>query len=109
MHARTPIATFATVLLSTGLLAACASNGAALRTAQDGSDGYAIPDGAVEDVSTASNGDTVHEYRVQGQLRMIKVVPLRGPTYYLLDRNGDGKVNQADGEAPAVYYKLFSW
>lgn len=109
MRTKTPIAIFATALFSTGLLAACASSGDALRTSQDGSKGYAVPDGAVEDVTTASNGDVVHEYRVQGQLRMVKVVPLRGPTYYLLDRNGDGKVNQEDGEAPAVYYKLFSW
>lgn len=109
MRTKLPIAMLATALVASGLLAACASGGEALRTAQDGSDGYPVPAGAVEDIIAASNGDTVHEYRVQGQLRMVKVVPLRGPTYYLMDRNGDGKVNQEDGEAPAVYYKLFSW
>lgn len=97
------------LLLSAGMLAACASSGEALPVPQTAGDGYAVPEGAVEAVRTESNGDTVYEYRVQGQLTMIKVVPARGPTYYLVDRNGDGKVNPEDGEAPATYYKLFSW
>lgn len=98
---RTPI-----VMLAILLLSACASGGEALPQAADGT--YAIPEGAVEAVRTESNGDVVSEYRVQGQLRMVKVVPVRGPTYYLVDSNGDGKVDPKDG-GPATYYKLFSW
>lgn len=91
------------------LLSGCASSGEALPVPQTSDGGYAVPEGAVEAVRVQDNGDTVYEYRVAGQLRMVKVVPARGPTYYLVDRNGDGKVNPEDGEAPAAYYQLFSW
>ena len=99
----------AVLLLSTAMLGACASSADGPRPMPAGNEAFVVPDGAVEDIRTETNGDKVYEYRVQGQLRMVKVVPLRGPTYYLVDRNGDGKVNPEDGEAPAVYYKLFSW
>ena len=56
------------------------------------------------------NGDTVQEYRIGGQLRMVKVTPPRGPSYYLYDRDGDGALDrdQAD-DIPQTYWKLFSW
>ena len=38
------------------------------------------------------NGDTIEEYRVAGQLRMVKVTPARGAPFYLYDRNGTGRV-----------------
>jgi Protein of unknown function (DUF2782). len=100
---RTPI-----VMLAVLLLSACASSGEALPVPQTADGAPAIPEGAVEAVRTEDNGDVIHEYRVQGQLRMVKVVPARGPTYYLIDRNGDGKVDPRDG-GPATYYRLFSW
>ncbi|MBS0357190.1 MAG: DUF2782 domain-containing protein [Proteobacteria bacterium] len=34
--------------------------------------------------------DTVEEYRVNGQLYMIKVTPPNGPSYYLYDDVGQG-------------------
>lgn len=41
---------------------------------------------------------------------MVKVVPARGPTYYIYDRNGDGVVDERDNRGgPMTYYKLFSW
>lgn len=98
----------AALVASAGLLSACASSGEALPVPQTADGTQAIPEGAVEAVHVESNGDTVYEYRVQGQLRMVKVVPARGPTYYLVDSNGDGKVDPKDG-GPATYYKLFSW
>jgi len=58
---------------------------------------------------TEANGDVVTEYRVAGALKMIKVVPSRGPTYYVYDRDGDGKLDWSKGEAPLTYYKLYSW
>jgi len=58
---------------------------------------------------TESNGDVITEYRVAGALRMVKVVPSRGPTYYVYDRDGDGKLDWQKGEAPMTYYKLYSW
>ena len=96
-------------VLAAVLLGACASSGEALPVPQTADGMPAIPEDSIEAVVVQDNGDVVHEYRVQGQLVMLKVVPVRGPTYYLVDRNGDGKVNPEDGEAPTTYYKLFSW
>jgi hypothetical protein len=36
--------------------------------------------------------DTVYEYRVNGRVYMIKVVPQVGPPYYFLDQDGDGNM-----------------
>src|SRR3989337_2896784 len=64
----------------------------------DGGSGAAsegtIPEDAVETTRTEPNGDQVTEFRVDGRLRALKVVPSRGPTYYLYDRNGDGVVDE---------------
>ena len=59
----------------------------------------------------ADNGDVIEEYRVGGQLQVVKVTPLRGPTYYLIDSNGDGLLDSSEGEGPVspVYWKLFEW
>jgi hypothetical protein len=100
----------ATPVLLASLLAACASRGEALPVPQTaGGESLPIPDGAVAAVHTEDNGDVVTEYRVQGQLRMVKVVPPRGPTYYLVDRDGDGRMDPAKGETPTTWFKLFSW
>ena len=70
-----------------------------------------IPPGAVESVRTEANGDVVTEYRVAGQLRVVRVQPERGPSYYLYDRNGDGRLDESEGEGPVspVYFELFEW
>jgi hypothetical protein len=62
-------------------------------------------------VRTEKNGDVIEEYRVAGQLKMVKVVPARGPTYYLIDENGDGRLDSSKGEGPVspVYWKLYGW
>jgi Protein of unknown function (DUF2782) len=86
------------VLLLT--LTACA-NLTARRTEAD------IPAGAVETTRSMPNGDEITEYRVAGQLRVVKVQPPRGPAYYLQDRNGDGRPD--DDDVSPVYFKLFEW
>lgn len=60
---------------------------------------------------TADNGDLIEEYRVAGQLHVVKITPLRGPTYFLIDSNGDGLLDSSEGEGPVspVYWKLFEW
>lgn len=58
---------------------------------------------------TEANGDVITEYRVAGALKMVKVAPSRGPTYYVYDRDGDGKLDWGKGEAPLTYYKLYGW
>ena len=57
------------------------------------------------------NGDTIEEYRVSGNLRMVKVTPSRGAPYYLYDSDGDGRLDKSKGEGPVspVYWKLYGW
>ena len=88
----------ATALLAIAL-AGCASGGM----------GPEIPENAVENTRTEANGDVITEYRVGTQLRVVKVVPARGPTYYLYDRDGDGLVDKAADNPPMTYYELFKW
>lgn len=35
---------------------------------------------------------TIEEYRVNGNLYMVKITPAAGPPYYLIDRDGDGQM-----------------
>lgn len=64
-------------------------------------------------VRTEANGDVIEEYRVAGQLRMVKVTPSRGPAYYLMDENGDGRLDRSKGasekDVSPVYWKLYGW
>lgn len=41
---------------------------------------------------------TIEEYRVNGQLYMIKVTPVRGYPYYLMDTDGDGSLETTQHE-----------
>ena len=57
------------------------------------------------------NGDRVEEYRQNGVLYMVKVTPERGPPYYLMDTDGNGRLNR-DGVAETVspvYWTLYEW
>ena len=90
----------AALLFATALLAACAT-----ATPEE-----MLGDDAVANTRTEANGDVITEYRQAGALKMVKVVPSRGATYYIYDRNGDGIVNDADAKnGPMTYYKLFQW
>jgi hypothetical protein len=57
------------------------------------------------------NGDVVEEYRQNGKIYMVKVRPRSGVPYTLLDTNGDGMLDQHDGDGPVrpVYYTLYEW
>lgn len=45
------------------------------------------------DVTIIQRGEeTVEEYRIHGRLYMVKITPSAGPSYYLLDSDGDGKL-----------------
>lgn len=59
-----------------------------------------LPEADVEDealqpeVTIRKKGENViEEYRIDGRLYMIKVIPPIGPPYYLLDTDGDGNVD----------------
>ncbi|RDZ26358.1 DUF2782 domain-containing protein [Lysobacter silvisoli] len=84
-------------------LAGCATMG--------GGDPTSGLDGAEVTRRATQDGDSVEEYRVAGQLRVVKITPLRGPVYYLVDSDGDGTLDSSKGEGPIspVQYKLFSW
>ena len=82
-------------------LSACATTGGSAAAPE-------IPPDAVAAERVMDNGDVVTEYRVAGQLRVVKVQPLRGPAYYLQDRNADGKIDDDSNVSP-VYFKIFEW
>ncbi len=56
---------------------------------------------------------TIYEYRVNGELYYIKIVPEIGPTYYLTDADGDGVIdeqNQGPGSGMKIHqWRLFTW
>lgn len=56
---------------------------------------------------------TIQEYRRNGRLYMVKVVPDVGPAYYLRDTDGDGKMdvrsNELDRGAEVQMWNLLEW
>lgn len=55
--------------------------------------------------------DTVTEYRVRGQLYMVKVTPPHGVPYYLIDKEGTGQMVR-DDSAPTLSVPMWvvkSW
>lgn len=64
-------------------------------------------------IRTAENGDKVEEYRQNGVLYMVKVTPERGPAYYLMDTDGNGKLNRDEGvdaeQVSPVYWTIYEW
>lgn len=51
------------------------------------------------EVTITTKGTAIHEeYRVNGQLYMIKVTPAKGKPYYLIDEMGNGKFRRSDLE-----------
>ena len=70
-----------------------------------------VPANAAESTRTEANGDVVTEYRVGGSLAMVRVVPKSGPTYYVTDSDGDGRLDRnSDGTRNVpVYFKLYGW
>ena len=95
----------ALLILPLLVLAGCAS------TASSANDPAVDLADAQVAVRTETNGDVVEEYRVAGQLRMVKVTPARGPAFFLIDDNGDGRADRSRGNSSVspVYWKLFGW
>ncbi|GGA79633.1 hypothetical protein GCM10011521_17360 [Arenimonas soli] len=62
-------------------------------------------------IRTEKNGDRVEEYRQNGVLYMVKVTPERGVPYYLMDTDGNGKLNRDDGvkTVSPVYWTIYEW
>jgi len=54
----------------------------------------------------------IEEYRVNGQLYMVKITPSRGRPYYLLDTDGDGRLDtrRHNLDSPRVnVWRIFEW
>ncbi len=58
-------------------------------------------------------GDVIEEYRIQGRLYMIRVIPRRGVPYYLVDTDGDGNLetrrNELTEDLLIPNWTLFRW
>ncbi|MDD5037272.1 MAG: DUF2782 domain-containing protein [Methylococcaceae bacterium] len=57
--------------------------------------------------------ELIEEYRVNNRLYMVKIKPSVGPPYYLLDTDGDGKMdlrrNELEKGMQVPQWVLFSW
>lgn len=57
--------------------------------------------------------NTIQEYRKNGILYMVKVIPDIGPPYYFLDTNGDGKLDirrsENSTDTNVNMWKLLEW
>ncbi|MDQ7090701.1 MAG: DUF2782 domain-containing protein [Methylococcales bacterium] len=56
---------------------------------------------------------TIQEFRKNGELYMVKIVPDVGPPYYLIDTDGDGNMdvrgNDLDRNLNVNQWKLLEW
>jgi len=55
----------------------------------------------------------IEEYRLDGRLYMAKITPVAGPSYYLVDRDGDGQMETRMSEIYDDFvvpqWVLFRW
>ena len=66
------------------------------------------------DVTIVQRKDaTIEEYRMNGRLYMVKVVPIIGKPYYLMDRDGDGlmesKISDLYKDPIVPQWVILSW
>ena len=66
------------------------------------------------EVTIIRRGDAViEEYRVNGRHYMTKITPAVGPAYYLVDRDGDGRMESRMSEIYDDFvvpqWVIFSW
>ena len=71
-------------------------------------------EGLEPEVTIIQKRDAIHEeYRLNGRLYMIKVIPAIGPPYYYVDRDGDGlmetRMNDRAWEVKIPQWVIFSW
>jgi len=56
---------------------------------------------------------TIQEFRKNGELYMVKIIPIVGPAYYLIDTDGDGNMDvrgsDLDKGTQINQWKLFEW
>lgn len=80
----------------------------------DGDEAASTSSGPQPEVTIVQRKDAkVEEYRLNGRLYMVKVMPFVGPAYYFVDRDGDGlmesKINGRGAEPRAPQWVILSW
>jgi len=59
------------------------------------------------------DGKQVEEYSINGRVYKVKITPSIGPSYYLVDRDGDGELetrhSALKGIPPIPQWVLFRW
>lgn len=67
--------------------------------------------GASEVTKRQQGSDTVEEYRENGRLWMIRIVPINGPIQTFVTNDGSGRLVRDANEGPVspVYYTLYQW
>ncbi|MDF0749938.1 DUF2782 domain-containing protein [Marinobacter sp. 71-i] len=55
------------------------------------------------------DNEVFYEYRVNGQLMEIKVVPEVGPEYYLVPADGGGWIRESETDMLVPSWVIFSW
>ncbi len=54
----------------------------------------------------------IHQYRLEGRVYMVKIIPAAGEPYYLIDTNGDGELDSQAGDIKNIsvpQWVIFSW
>ncbi len=72
-----------------------------------------IEEGVEPQITIRKRGhEEIEEYRINGQLYMVKITPSKGLPYYLMDSDGDGSLetrrNSLD-DPEVVKWRLFTW
>lgn len=71
---------------------------------------YQPPGSEAQIVIRPGDGNEVfYEYRVNGELVEIKVVPEVGPEYYLVPADGGGWIRESETELLVPSWVLFRW
>jgi hypothetical protein len=75
-----------------------------------------VPNEEVEPsvVITEREGERIEEYSLRGRVYMIKITPVKGPAYYYLDEDGDGKLELRESDRKLnpvrpVFWKVKEW
>lgn len=67
------------------------------------------------DITITRRGEkTIHEYRINGKIYKIKIIPDIGPAYYFIDPDGDGEMEEVsesdlDKGIKINQWTIFSW
>jgi hypothetical protein len=76
---------------ATGLIMGTLLAGSVMAEGEIGITPEELPDGPVT-ITPDQQGNEIKEFRVNGRLYMVMVIPGKGAPYYLVDTDGDGNL-----------------